>query len=263
MAKRGSKVGVSIEGGVARITLVDGESHNTIDLRFAEELTLAAQTVAAEPTVRLIVIAAEGDSFSFGGDIDVFLEQRPSITPFIKATADGFHEAILALRAARAPIMTVVNGMAAGGGFSLALVGDMIVAKRSARFNVAYTRSGLTPDGGSTYFLPRQVGYRRAFDLMATNPTLTADQAHELGIVSRVFDDDGFEEEVDGLIAAMATAHPHALANLKALLRSSVDAELEDQLAAESMSISTIAGSAATLDILDAFVARRKNNTPR
>lgn len=257
MTKRGSKIALSIEGGVARITLVDGDNHNTIDLRFADELTQAARAVNGEPSVQLIVIAAEGDSFSFGGDIDVFLDQRPSITPFIKATADGFHEAILELRAARPPVMTVVNGMAAGGGFSLALIGDMVVARRSARFNVAYTRSGLTPDGGSTYFLPRQVGYRRAFDLMATNPTLTADQAHELGIVSRVFDDDGFDEEVEVLIGAMATAHPHALASLKALLRSSAGSELEEQLEAESASISTIAGSAATLDILDAFVARR------
>src|SRR5690606_10504128 len=106
----------------------------------------------------------------------------------------------LALNRLAAPVVAAVNGMAAGGGFSLVCMSDLAIATRSARFNFAYTRSALTTDGGATWFLPRLVGLQRAFDILATNPTLDAEEAARLGIIARVVDDDRFETEVEALV---------------------------------------------------------------
>jgi 2-(1,2-epoxy-1,2-dihydrophenyl)acetyl-CoA isomerase len=152
-------------------------------------------------------------------------------------------------------VVVALNGMAAGGGFSLVCAADLVFARRSARLNSGYTRSGLTPDAGATYTLPRLVGSRKAFELMALNPTLTADEAQTLGIVSRVFDDDAFEAGVDAAIAGIARMTPGILAKLKRLVREGATRTLADQLDAEGLSIAGCASSPETLARLKAFGA--------
>jgi 2-(1,2-epoxy-1,2-dihydrophenyl)acetyl-CoA isomerase len=130
------------------------------------------------------------------------------------------------------------------------------VAKQSAKLNAAYARAGLTPDGGCTWFLPRIVGLRRAFDLLATSPTLTARQALELGIVSRVVADDEFGAEVERVVRSLAAAPAGGLAALKALLRESPSCSLQAQLEAEAQSIAARAAAPESQQAFREFLRR-------
>lgn len=251
-----TKFEFSVEDGVARITINDPDQYNTVSLAFTREFAYLARQCQAMDDLRVVVLAAKGDVFSFGGDIDEFIEKRDEITPHVREMADLFHDGIVGFRRLDAPIVVAVNGMAAGGGFSLVLMGDISIAKRSATFNIAYTRTGLTPDGGSTFFLPRQVGYQKAFDIMGTNPTLSADEMQQLGVLARVVDDDDFEDEVEIVVGKLLKTSPEALARLKGLLRASMSSDMAEQMTNESESISSIAGSKETTAIFDAFKNR-------
>ena len=254
-----AKVELSISGPIATIMLADPANRNAVDLRFVQELARAAIACAANDDVKVIVLRAEGEAFCVGGDIRHFLDNREHLRAHVLEMASTFHVALTRLRSGRAIVLIAVNGIAAGGGFSLVCNADMAVAKRSAKFVSAYTRSGLTPDGGGTYFLPRIVGLKKAFDIMATNPTLSAEQALELGIISRVFADEAFDDEVEKLAQSLAESPPGALAGLKALLRSSAAGSFEEQLDAEARSVAALASSPSTLERLTAFLQRGKS----
>ena len=250
------KIDLKIADGIGRITLDNVENHNTVDLLFTQELATAARLLEADQSVKVVVLAANGPVFSFGGDLNDFLANRENIQTHIREMAANFHNAILTLTRMSAPVVAAVNGMAAGGGFSLVCMSDMAIARRSAKFNFAYTRSGLTPDGGSTYFLTRLVGPQKAFDIMATNPTLSAEEAHALGIISRVVDDDKFEAEVERVVANLMALPSQALPRLKSLLRTSLSASLEQQFEHEATSISEIAATAETIATLQSFLKK-------
>lgn len=253
-----AKVRFAIEGPIANIVLADAANRNAFDLRFVQEFAHAAIACAANDAVKVIVLRAEGDAFSVGGDIRHFVENRGRLREHVLEMASLFHVGLMRLRSASALLIVAVNGVAAGGGFSLVCNADMAVAKRSAKFVSAYTRSGLTPDGGGTYLLPRIVGVKKAFDIMATNPTLSAEEALALGIVSRVYADEEFDAEVERLAQTLAASPAGALAGLKALFRSSASASFEEQLDAEARSIAALACSPATLERLAAFLQRSK-----
>ncbi len=250
------RIDLRIADGVGRITLDNVENHNTVDLRFTQELASAARLLEADQTVKVVVLGANGPVFSFGGDLNDFMRNRENIQTHIREMAAHFHNAVLCLTRMSAPVIAAVNGMAAGGGFSLVCMSDMAIARRSAKFNFAYTRSGLTPDGGSTYFLTRLVGPQKAFDIMATNPTLSAEQAHALGIISRVVDDDDFEAEVEHVVAELIALPSQALPRLKGLLRTSLSASLEQQFEHEAKSISEVAATTETVAMLQSFLKK-------
>lgn len=248
------KIDLQIVDGVGRITLDNAENHNTVDLQFTRELASAARLLEADPMVKVVVLAANGPVFSFGGDLNDFMANRERIQTHIREMTVHFHSAILSLTRMPAPLIAAVNGTAAGGGFSLVCMSDMAIARRSAKFNFAYTRSGLTPDGGATYFLTRLVGPQKTFDIMATNPTLSAEQAQSLGIIARVVDDDDFEAEVEQVVAQLVALPSQALPRLKGLLRTSLTASLEQQFEHEAKSISEIAATAETIATLQSFL---------
>ncbi|MDQ2803291.1 MAG: enoyl-CoA hydratase/isomerase family protein [Pseudomonadota bacterium] len=227
-----------------------------MDGRFCAEFAEAAAACEANRDIAVILLAARGEAFSVGGDLRDFVANRAQVETHVRGMAKVFHAGIMALRRAAAPVVAAVAGIAAGGGFSLVCGADLVIAARSARFVSAYTRTGLTPDGGGTFFLPRIVGLRAAFDIMATNPTLTAEEAKTLGIVSRVVEDSAFDAEVDRLLGELSTVPADALAGLKRLLLLGAEAQLEAQLAAEGESIARRAADPETLRRLDAFLAK-------
>jgi len=253
----GERIAFSIESGVARIVLANPANRNAIDAAFVHEFAAAASRCAAEPALRAIVLSARGDWFSAGGDLRAFLANRDNLGEHVRGLAGSFHTAILALRRAAAPVIAAVGGMAAGGGFSLVCGADLVVASEMARFVSAYTGSGLTPDGGGTFFLPHIVGRRVAFDLMATNPVLSAQEAKALGIVSRVVPPEALDDAVEALVAQLAALPEGAIAGLKALFRRGEDEALAAQLRAEAESIARLAGSPATLARMEEFLARK------
>jgi 2-(1,2-epoxy-1,2-dihydrophenyl)acetyl-CoA isomerase len=253
----GERIEFSIADDIARIVLANPANRNAIDAVFVQELAAVAGRCEMEAGLRAIVISARGDWFSVGGDLRAFLAHRDDIGDHVRSVAATFHTAVLALRAAAAPVIAAVGGAAAGAGFSLVCGADLVVASTAARFVSAYTGSGLTPDGGGTYFLPHIVGRRVAFDLMATNPVLSAEEAKALGIVSRVVAPEALDEAVETLLAQLAAQPEGAVAGLKALFRLGERETLVAQLRAEMDSISRLAAAPATLARLEAFLARK------
>lgn len=248
------RIEFTIADRVARIVLSNPARRNAIDGPCIRELAAAAAACEANPSLVAIVLSHQGDAFSVGGDLRDFMANRDRIGEHVGALADLFHAAVLSLRRAAAPVIAAVGGIAAGAGFSIVCGADLVVATTSSRFVSAYTKSGLTPDGGGTWFLPRIVGHRAAFDLMATNPLLSGEQAKALGIVTRLVADDALEAETDVLLAELAAQPDGAVAALKALFRRDEDAGLEAHLRAEAESIARMAASPATLARLEEFL---------
>jgi 2-(1,2-epoxy-1,2-dihydrophenyl)acetyl-CoA isomerase len=249
----GHRIEFSVADRVARIVLARPDARNAIDAPLLREFAEAATACADDATLVAIVISAQGEWFSAGGDLREFLAHREHIFPHLLEGAGVLHVGVLALRRASAPVIAAVGGVAAGAGFSLVCGADLVVATESARFVSAYTGSGLTPDGGGTFFLPRIVGYRIAFDLMATNPVLSAAEAKALGIVSRIVADGDLDSEVDKLVAHLAAQPEGAIAALKALFRLGEN-ELAARLDAERDFIATRGATPATLARIEAFL---------
>ncbi len=251
-----SRLRFSIDNGIARIVFCDVARHHAVDGQFTHELAQAARECEASPGLRAVLMTAEGQDFCVGGDLKEFIKERPRIQAHVREMTVNFHAAILTLNRLQAPVIAGVNGVAAGGGLSLVCMADLAVAARSARFNFAYTKSGLTPDGGATFFLPRLVGAQRAFDLMATNPTLSADEALALGLVARVVDDAALATTLEELVAKIAGVPANANGRLKGLLRASLSNSLEQQFELEGRAISAGAAHPETQAAIDAFFQR-------
>ena len=249
-------IDLSWTGGLARLRLAEPGNRNAFNLAFCRAFAQKALDVAAASPAA-ILIEAEGDAFSVGGDLAEFLAERERIERHVLELASLFHLGIARLHGTGAPILVAVNGTAAGGGFSLVCGADLVVASEAARFVSAYTASGVTPDGGGTFFLPRIVGRSVAFDLMATNPVLSAQEAKALGIVARVVAPEALDEAVEALVAQLAAQPPGAVAGLKALLRRGEDEALATQLRAEADSIARLAASPATLARMEQFLTRK------
>jgi 2-(1,2-epoxy-1,2-dihydrophenyl)acetyl-CoA isomerase len=254
----GHRLECEIADGVARLTMAAPAVRNAIDLGWCRSFAHAARECTADGSVRVIVLAAQGDVFSVGGDLDYFISARGRIRAEAYEMTQLFHAGLQRLVQARAPVVTAIRGMAAGGGFSLAMSGDLVVASRKARFVTAYSRSGLTPDGGLSWWLPRVVGARKAFELLALNETLDADQALSLGLITRVFDDSDFESGLASVVAQLASMSPVALGGLKRLMASSPSNSLAEQFDDESAVMADTLDRPETQAMLDAFLARRQ-----
>jgi 2-(1,2-epoxy-1,2-dihydrophenyl)acetyl-CoA isomerase len=178
----------------------------------------------------------------------------------VKELADEIHKAISVFARMAAPVVIAVNGTAAGAGFSLSLIGDVVLASTSAKFTMAYTAAGLTPDGSSTYYLPRLVGLRRAQELFLTNRTLTASEAADWGLVTRVVPDGDLEAEARAICRRLADGPAQAQSMVKKLLLCSLRNGLEDQMELEGRAIANAAASADGKVGISSFVAKRKPN---
>ncbi|MGE0485434.1 MAG: enoyl-CoA hydratase/isomerase family protein [Gammaproteobacteria bacterium] len=252
------KIAYSVADGIARIVIDDAAHHNVVGAQFTQEFARAAIACENDPDVRVVLLTANGKEFSVGGDLNEFLAVGAGLRDHVREMATWFHLGITVLNRLEVPVVCAVNGVAAGGGVSLALMCDLVVATRSAKFNLAYTRSGLTPDGGASWFLPRLVGAQRAFDIMALNPTLSADEAQAMGLIARVVDDAEFSAEVERVLRQLMAAPSRAIGRAKRLLRQSLSNSLEAQLELESQSIAEKVSSPETLAALQAFFAARR-----
>jgi len=243
------------DGAVGILTLNEPESLNamTPDLLGALEKALAEMT--ADPDVRALVLTGEGRGFCSGQN----LKASQALGQDIVAGVMKFYwPAFKALRECRVPIVVAVNGVAAGGGFSLAMAGDMIVAARSASFIQVFSRIGLVPDCGSTWLLPRLIGRQRALELMLFNEPLSAERAKEWGLVREVVDDGALMAEAIKLAQRLAQGPTRALVATRALLEESEDTSYATQFRREIEVQSDIRQSADALEGRAAFVEKRK-----
>ena len=233
----------SINDNVAIIRLNRPEAVNGITVDMAHELLKAAATCQNHPAIRAILLTGAGKVFSAGGDLKEFAAYGEQLPVKIRELMDSLHAAIDIFSSLNAPVVIAVNGMAAGAGFSLACMGDIVMAAQSARFVMAYTAIGLSPDGGSSWFLPRLIGLRRTQELMLTNRMISAEEALEWGIVTRVVTDDDLFREALSLATSLANGPTLAYGQIKQLLKHSNHETLDKQLEREADGMSRLSGS--------------------
>jgi 2-(1,2-epoxy-1,2-dihydrophenyl)acetyl-CoA isomerase len=250
----------AVNDGVAKIEFNRPDAGNSINRKFAHEFMDVAIKSTTDSSVRCIVIGAAGSMYSFGGDLKFFSTEMEKIEGTLIELTAVLHQGIQRFHNCKVPVIIVVDGMAAGGGFSLALFADIVFASRSSKFTMAYTNAGLSPDGSSSYYLPRLVGLRRAQELMLTNRVLSAEEAQEWGIVTYVCDGEQLDVEVEKLASKLASGPTRAYGAVKQLLARTYDQSLEIQLEQESRLIAEMADSKDGREGLDAFLNKRKPN---
>jgi len=249
-----------LQGGVLTLTLNRPTAGNAIDLELARALMLAAIQCDEDRSIRCVVLTGGGKLFCAGGDVASFAaagEQTPSL---IKEMTAYLHSAIARFARMEKPLITAVNGAAAGAGFSLAILGDIALASTAASFNLAYGSIGLSPDGGATWMLPRLIGLRRAQELMMTGQRLSAAEAAALGLVTRTVDATELTEEVAKLATRLAAGPTQASGRTRNLLLSSFSTSLETQMENEARAIAACAGGAEAREGIAAFLAKRAAN---
>ena len=248
----------SQQAAIARITLNRPDAANGLDSLMASELKQAAKLCDDDPQIKVVILSAGGRFFCAGGDIKEMQSHGDAIGDAVKSLADDLHSAISTLSRMQAALIVAVNGVAAGAGFSLTLIGDIVIAAESASFTMAYTRAGLCPDGSSSYYLPRLVGLRRAQELMLTNRTLNAVEALEMGLVTQVVADDELTSQVDQIAENLASGARLSTAYVRKLLLASSVNDLETQMELEARLVAQCAVSPDGREGIQAFVDKRK-----
>ena len=248
----------TVENAVATITLNRPEDAHALNLRMSHELFEASIRCGSDPTVRAVIITATGKMFCAGGDLKDMDAQGDAKPAHLLRMATNLHNAIIRFQHMNAPVVMAINGTAAGGGFSLALSGDYVIASEKAKFVSAYTASGLTPDGSSTYFLAKHVGLLRAKELLLTNRVLTAAEALDWGLVSRVVAPEDLPTEAKKMAETFAAGPTQAYGGLKTLLLSAYTDALETQLDRESRGISTMMTTHDGVHGLQSFLNKKQ-----
>ena len=246
-----------IADGIATITL-NREGANALDKAMAYELFEVALACDDDPRVRAVVLTGAGKMFCAGGDLKEFAGQGERMAVFITEVATLLHAAITRLQRMDAPVIVAVNGMAAGAGLSLVAAGDITIASEDAAFVSAYTAAGITPDGSSTYFLAKHIGLMRAKELVLTNRRLSAREAHEWGLITRVVAADRLQAEGRALAAQFPAGPTRAYGGAKRLLLTAFANTLETQLEDESVSIGSLTRGHDGREGIEAFAAKRK-----
>jgi 2-(1,2-epoxy-1,2-dihydrophenyl)acetyl-CoA isomerase len=249
-------VDLEVRDGVARLTLNRPDAANGVNLPLARDLMDAVLAIAADPAARVVLLTGAGARFCGGGDLKGFAG-RDDLPSHLREILGPFHVAIAQLVRGDAPVVAAVQGSAAGAGIGLVGASDLVVAAESAKFVMAYTGVGLTPDGSSSWFLPRLIGLRRALELTFTNRVLSAAEAREWGLITTVVPDDDLTREAEALAAKLAAGPPQALAAAKRLLHASLESTLESHLAREAEAISAASGSAEGAEGIASFVEKR------
>lgn len=249
-----------VDNRVATITLNRPQSANGLNAALASDLKSAAKLCDSNTDIRAVLLIANGRFFCVGGDIKEMASHGDKVESEVKKLADDLHMAISTFARMDKPFVVAVNGMAAGAGFSLAISGDIVFASDKAAFTMAYTKAGLSPDGSSSYFLPRLVGLRRAQDLMLTNRTLTAHEALQWGLITKLVSESELLESALSLAKKLASGSQGANAMVKKLLMTSFTNTLETQMEIEGRSIAACAGAPDGREGIVAFVEKREPN---
>jgi 2-(1,2-epoxy-1,2-dihydrophenyl)acetyl-CoA isomerase len=228
-------IAVERRGGELRITLDRPETMNAWNILFGEELKAALEQAAADDSVRALVLTGSGRGFSSGADLRQGFQPTESGHPDVGTPLRTlYHPLITQVRTMPKPVVAAVNGPAVGIGCSLALACDLIVARESAYFLLAFINIGLVPDGGSSMLLPERIGMARATEMAMLGERIHAPQALEWGLVNRVVGDDEFDAEVDALAARLAGGPTKAYAGVKRQLNAWMFARMEEQFELET-----------------------------
>lgn len=251
-----SGVRLQQEDAVAVLTLNRPESGNAIDLTLARSLLNNAIACAEDPTVRCVVLTGAGKYFCTGGDINSFAGACDNLPATLRAITANLHAAMSCLLRMDKPLVSAVNGPAAGAGVGLALLGDVAIATPATHFSMAYTKLGLTPDAMTSWLLPRFVGLRRAQAMYLFNERLVANQALASGMLTEVVDSRDFSGRWRQLAAELAAGPVRSFASVRRLLLESFTNAPEAQMALESETIARSGGGIEARELIEAFQNR-------
>ena len=248
---------IKIENQVAYITLNRPDVFNS----FNREMALLLQSILDDceynNDVRSIVITGNGKAFCAGQDLKEVTSSE--LNPgFKKILEEHYNPIITRIRSINKPIIAAVNGVAAGAGANIALSCDLVVASNKASFIQAFSKIGLIPDSGGTFYLPRLIGFQKATALMMLGDKVTAEEAEELGMIFKVISSESFNEEVEKLAVKLANMPSKALGLIKELLNKSITNTLEQQLELEGKLQIEAALSEDYTEGVNAFMEKRK-----
>jgi len=245
----------SDSNGVCTLTLNRPNVFNSFNQTMAFQLHAALDACAVDDNVRVVVIKGEGKAFCAGQDLaEVIDPEGPEMKNIV---GEHYNPIILKIRNLEKPVIAAVNGVAAGAGANIALACDITIAKKSAAFIQAFSKIGLIPDSGGTFFLPRLIGLQKAMALMFTGEKVSAEQAEKLNMIYKAVDDETFEEEVLKFAETLALMPTRGLGLTKKAVNLGLFNNLEDQLAVEGV-LQTEAGETEDFrEGVSAFLEKR------
>jgi 2-(1,2-epoxy-1,2-dihydrophenyl)acetyl-CoA isomerase len=255
MTLTSSPLVIGRDGDVVTLRFNRPDALNAIDVATAEAFLTAVLDIAADRSVRAVLLCGAGKAFVAGGDLAV-LQASPRAGA--AALIGPLHEAIEILDQINAPVVAQVHGVAAGGGLSLMLQADFVLAAEGTRFNLAYVNIGTSCDVGASWALPRWVGLRRALEIALLGDTIDAASAMRMGLVNRLVPPEELEMEAQALAQRLASGPTVALGNLRRLIRGSFDRDLPAQLAAESAAFQRCTASDDFRIGVEAFFAKQR-----
>jgi len=249
------------DGAATTIELDRPDALNAWNAQLGHDLLSALRAVADDGEVRAVVITGAGRAFSAGADLKE-IATGDARTPeghadVRKVLTERYHPIITTIRTMPKPVVAAVNGPAVGIGLSLALAADLVIAKESAYFLLAFVNIGLVPDGGSSLFVPERVGFARATEMAMLGERVGAAQALQWGLINRVVADEAFEDEVAALRDRLASGPTRSYAGSKRQLNRWLYARMEEQLDFEAGVQQEMAGSPDFYEGVAAFVEKR------
>ncbi len=252
-----NKVVVTLVDGVKRLTINRAERRNAID---PESIALILQAVkdAERDDSRVLVLTGAGEAFCAGADLQASGPVEFARKDVTQSLREGVNPLILAMRALPKPIIARVHGHAVGVGCNIAMACDLVIASDKALFSQIFVKIGLMPDGGGTYFLPREIGYHKAFELMATGDIVAAEEALRLGLVNRVVPFSDLDATVDEFARRFAQGPAISLARIKEGLNQGLQSTLAEALEFEAINQGDCFRSSDFVEGVSAFLEKRK-----
>jgi 2-(1,2-epoxy-1,2-dihydrophenyl)acetyl-CoA isomerase len=246
------------DAGVARIRLNRPESSNGMNVDLLTALHAAVMRCHGEPTIRVVILSGEGKHFCAGGDVKDFAAKGVRLPDYLREATAWLQNATSALVQLGPPVIAEVQGFAAGGGgFGLVCAADIVVAAETASFMSGAVRVGMAPDAGTTVTLPALVGQRQAMRILLTNPTLSAVEALEMGLITEVVAEAQLAARVEQIARSLAASAPRALAETKRLVWAGLGATLHERLPDEARTVAALSGTQDSLEGLAAVIERR------
>jgi 2-(1,2-epoxy-1,2-dihydrophenyl)acetyl-CoA isomerase len=245
----------SIQNGVSKITLNRPDVLNSFNMPMAKEMQAALDECATNKTVRAILLTGAGRAFCAGQDLASAIAPGADIKVIVQ---QQYNPIIQKIRNIEKPVICAVNGVAAGAGANLAIACDIVLSAASASFIQAFSKIGLIPDSGGTFFLPRLIGLQRATALMMLGDKVSAQQAMDMGMIYKVLPDDSLMSEAEKLAEQMAQMPTRGLGLTKKLLNASLHNNLSQQLDMEGEIQAIAAKTADNAEGIKAFLEKRK-----
>jgi 2-(1,2-epoxy-1,2-dihydrophenyl)acetyl-CoA isomerase len=249
----------AIHDALATVCLNRPDERNAIDMRVAEETLEVARRIAADDSIRAVLICGNGPALSVGGDIDYFLARSGErFGALLAQMTTPFHEAFRVLSRIDAPIVTAAHGAVAGGGLGYVYAADLVIAAEDTKFVTAFAALGLSGDGGGTWHLPRLIGARRAAEAYLRNRPISAVEALEWGLVNELVPPGEQRGRAEAVARELANGPARGFARMRALLRDSLHNDLSAQLLAETEALRETGDTADAARAINDFAAKRR-----